>query len=357
MVVSALTKAYEIPEDIFNQMKQIDVFLWSVINNDDLNFFNIISGQNVDMNGFFSGFIKKKHEKTKYIPYEFDFTKEYLMLVVLNKKEPVLLAADKYQEILTFIEELKEHYLFYNSLKKQLDTNKEKKDRGEKYEKFEKKNIRLDFLESFKNNLQKNGELIVHNITNFRKFQIKHFVSSEGFRLDQATSIKSQNETLEKRKKNLEKNFAYKIKKDDYLIKVFGMSKCIENYHKTEIQHEEAKYSMKDKDLTSNLSFISEFVQFPLDFSFMVQLHFLNKPFMSYLRDFIRTVRFKKKIYKTLERKNPLKDLLETNEDPSKRIQKELGYKVRIPDNSILQYQLCSIEKFLKAHQEIVIPN
>jgi len=344
MVIRGLTKAYEIPEDIFTQMKQIDAFLWSVINNDDLNFFSIVAGENVDQNGFFNGFIKKKHEKTKFIPYNFDFSKEYLMLLVLNKKEPCLLAADKYREILAFIDEMKEHYLFYNSMKKKLDLK----------EKFDKKSINLDFVTSFKENPQKNEELIVQNITNFRKFQIKHYITIAETNLEKVTSIKSQSETLKTRKKNLEKNFSYKIKNDDYLIKVFGMSKCIENYLKTEIQHEEAKYNMKEKDLSSNLSFISEFMQFPLEFSFMIQLHFLNKPFMSYLRDFIKCVKFKKKLYKTLDRKNPYKQMLETNEDPNRKIQKDLGYTVQIPDNYILNHNKI-IEKYLEKNEVIVI--
>ena len=136
MTIRYLTRCFEISEEIFTLMKKIDAFLWSAINNDDLNFFNIYSGEGVDVNGFFNGFIKKKHEKTKYIPYGFDFSQEYMMIVILNKKEPCLLAAEKYKEILIFLEEMKEHYNFFNSLKKKID-NKEK---------IQKKSINMTFF-------------------------------------------------------------------------------------------------------------------------------------------------------------------------------------------------------------------
>ena len=346
MTIRFLTRAIEIPEGIFEQMKKIDSFLWSAINNDDLNFFNIETGQEVDQEGFYHDFIKKKHQKTKYIPFGFDFSKEYLMVVILNKKEPCLLAADKYREICKFIDEMSKHYKFYNALNRKI----------KKKEHFEKMSLNTEFVNKFKENPVKNEELIVQNITNFRKFQIKHFITMDEINIEKVTSIKSANETLKTRKKNLENNFDYRIKSNDYLIKVFGMTKCIENHLKTEILQEEAKYVIKEGDLNSNLSFVSEFLEFPLEFSFMVQLHFLNKPFMSYLRDFIKTVKFKGKLFKILKRKNPISQFIESNENRNETIQKQLGYELQIPENEIIK-NIDSLEDYLSKKKLIVIKN
>lgn len=342
MVIKYLTRSLDVPEEIFLQIKKIDAFLWSAINNNDLNFFNIMTKENVDPKGFFYGFIKKKLEKTKYIPYDFDFSEEYLMLLLLDKNETCLLAANKYKEILEYIDNMSENYIFFNSLKKKID-NKEV---------FQKMNLNLTFLNSFKNNPTKNEELIVQNITNFRKFQIKNFITiqeSVDLQIDTAEALKTQ-----KNKKNLEKNYNYKIQNDDYRLKVFGMTKCIENYMKTEIQEEEAKYDLKQESLNSNLSFLSEFVEFPLKFSIMLQLNILNKPFMSYLRDFIKTVKFKKKLQKMLQAKNPLIGVMETNEDSNITIQKEFGYKLNIPENEVLS-RIDSLEKHLKTSHNFII--
>ena len=79
----------------------------------------------------------------------------------------------------------------------------------------------------------------------------------------------------------------------------------------------------------------------------MVQLHFLNKPFMSYLRDLIKIVKFKKKIFKIIERKNPQHKFPATNESRNDIIKKQEGYTVQIPENAILS-KIQSLETYLK---------
>lgn len=348
LVIRYLTRSEEIPENIFEQMKIVDAFLWSVINNDDLNFFSIYTKENVDPKSFFHTYIKKKPEKTKYIPYNFDFTQEYLMLIILDKNKPCFLAAEKYQEILKYFDEMKEYYKFYNSLKQKIESK----------EPMSKKSLNLTFLENFKRNPQKNQELVVQNITNFRKFQIKHYITIEEINLEECNSIKME-ENLLQRRKNLRKNFNYKIPDDDYLIKVFGMSRCIENYIRTDIQKEEAKYILNEQDLNKNLSFLCEFQEFPLEFSFMVQLHMLNKPFMSYLRDLIKTVKFKKKLLKKIDEKNPVNNrsntILKTNnQDINKDVCEKLGYEITIVENDILK-NIHALETFLKNSKDVYI--
>lgn len=348
LVIRYLTRSEEIPENIFEQMKIVDAFLWSVINNDDLNFFSIYTRENVDPKSFFHTYIKKKPEKTKYIPYNFDFTQEYLMLTILDKNKPCLLAAEKYQQILKYFDEMKEYFKFYNSLKQKIESK----------EKFSQKSLNLTFLENYKRNPITNQELVVQNITNFRKFQIKHYITMKEINLEECNSIKME-ENLSQRKKNLRKNFNYKIPDDDYLIKVFGMSRSIENYIRTEIQKEEAKYILKEQDLNKNLSFLCEFQEFPLEFSFMVQLHMLNKPFMSYLRDLIKTVKFKKKLLKKLHEKNPVNKrnnkILQINaQDINRDVCEKYGYELTIAENDILK-NIQFLEIFLENNKDIYI--
>ena len=285
-----LTKFQEIPQKIHKIIKITDAFLWSAINDDDLYFFQIYANNKLDSRGFFKNYVKTTSTNTQFLPLKFNFDKDYMTICLLNRKTAKF-DVEKYEEIEKYIEELKDYYLYYNNLKKGLLDKKI----------MNKMNVDSRFLNMFKENPDKNSKLIIQNITNFRKHQIKNY---QKILTEKLVNFKIQKKakTLNDRKMELESHFLYQIQEDDYLLKVLALTHCIEDYIKIKVLNGKPKYTFTDEELSKNLCFISEYVVFPFDFNFMTQLFFLKNSFIQLIRDFIIAIKFKEKILKIMRK-------------------------------------------------------
>lgn len=129
------------------------------------------------------------------------------------------------------------------------------------------------------------------------------------------------------------------------------ISKCSDNYLKINILNTSAKYVLKEKDYKKNLSFSCEFVEFPLEFSFMLQLFFINKYFMVLLRDFIKTCRLKAKFFKMLSSKIP--EVLNPAKDLNEKIIEKFSYKLNLKENYLLK-NLLGLQDLIEKNPQII---
>lgn len=129
------------------------------------------------------------------------------------------------------------------------------------------------------------------------------------------------------------------------------ISKCSDNYLKINVLNTSAKYVLQEKDYKKNLSFSCEFVEFPLEFSFMLQLFFINKYFMILLRDFIKICRLKGKFIKMLSNKLP--EVLNPSTDLNDKINEQFCYKLNLKENYLLK-NLIGIQELIEKNPHIL---
>lgn len=280
---------------LLKSLKTVDSFLWSAINDDDLYFYQCVTGTKLETSGFFRSYVKTSAENKKFLPKSFDYQKDYMTLCLLKQEEQITIAFEKYQEIELYIEQLKQYYLYFNGLYSS-------KLKNEAVAKIKIKPLDFELYDTS----EKKHNLIVQNITNFRKQQIKNVntIRTEDFINFPVRKKNKKNKTLSDHKNELETSFDCSLNDEERLLKVLALTKSIEDYIKVEFFNGKPKNTFSDDDLKRNLCFESEFVVFPLEFDLMVHLSLLNGGFIQNIRDFVKITKFKQSLFKLLTREN-----------------------------------------------------
>ena len=333
---------------LLKSLKKVDSFLWSAINDDDLYFYQCVTGTKLETSGFFRSYVKTSAENKKFLPKDFDYQKDYMMLCLLNR-EQITIAFEKYQEIELYIEQLKEYYLYFNGLYSS-------KLKNEAVAKIKIKPLAFELYDTS----EKKRNLIVQNITSFRKQQIKNVnsIRTEDFINFPVRKKNKKNKTLSDHKNELENSFDCTVNDEERLLKVLALTKSIEDYSKVEFFHGKPKNTFTDDDLKRNLCFESEFVVFPLEFDLMVNLSLLNGGFIQNIRDFIKIVKFKQSLFKLLKRES-LNEIEEEEvfiEELNFSLKLCQGYVLDREDNFILKHAK-EIETILKETNHFLMEN
>lgn len=107
----------------------------------------------------------------KHFPTEFDGNNDYLMLLILTNDMPPTIDMQKIDEILNYIEKMKDKYIYYNSLKAV-------KEKGQSYI---KPSLDLQIRDLFRSDpsFAQENDIILQSVTTFQKSLIKKEFKAE----------------------------------------------------------------------------------------------------------------------------------------------------------------------------------